>query len=171
MTQNTTRTIDNLGADIYVSYEKGRRQLEQKYVSESRDVALQIQTDISEPFVITDFQLLFDLTPKAATWVYLSPPPNFKEQKRRLFTHQLAPKLGPEEYLEMQIERIEDALDQEEKKASKQPKKGLFAWEHDQQPNELKRSANTLIELLKKVKILNQIMIEINSERSRYSRG
>ncbi len=169
MTQKTTRTIDNLGLDAYISYERERKGLEEQYVTESKNVAYQLQTDIFEPIIVSDYQLLFDLTPKGNPWVFLMTPPEFNDQRRRLFTYQLAPKLGPEEYVEMQIERIEDTVDQEEKEEGK--KKKRFSWQAEEEAPDTAKEAATLIELLKEINILNKIMIEVNAERYRYSKG
>ncbi len=176
MTQKSTRTIDNLGLDAYISYERERKGFEERYVSESKNVAYQIQADIFEPIIVSDYQLLFDLIPKGDTWVILMTPPEYNDQRRRLFTYQLAPKLGPEEYLEMQIERIEDTAQQaeterQEKEKEDQKKKRLFSWEAEEDPAAISKEAATLIELLKTINILNKIMIEINAERYRYSKG
>ena len=169
MTQKTTRTIDNLGYDAYASYERERKGFEERYVTESKNVAYQLQADIFEPIIVSDYQLLFDLLPKGNTWVSLMSPPQFNDQRKRLFTYQLAPKLGPEEYVDMQIERIEDSVEEEEQE-EKKGKKKLFAWE-EEGSSQISKEAATLIELLKTINILNKIMIEINAERYRFSKG
>ena len=180
MTGKATKTIDNLGPEAYHLYERGRKEFEEQYVTESKHVAHQLQADIFEPILVSDHQLLFDLTPKGNTWAAMHTPEEYNDQRKRLFTYQLAPKLGPEEYLEMQIERIEDSLEYEQKKHDAPPeptydkkkkKERLFSWQGSGDIKTTAKEAQSLIELLKQINILNKIMIEINSERYRYSKG
>lgn len=173
MTAKSTKTIDNLGFQVYLQYEEEKKGYEESYISDSKSVASQLETDIFEPILITDYQILFDLVPKPTSWSFLFTPEEFNDQKKRLFTHQLAPKLGPEEYLEMQIERIEDHLEDQEKeeKEQKQKKERLFAWQDEGDVKIMAKEAETLIELLKSINILNKIMIDVNAERYRYAKG
>ncbi len=176
MTAKTTKTIDDLGYQVYLQYEQGRKGtkgLGDEYARDSRNVASQIQTDIFEPILHSDFQKLFDLVKRKGSWSLMLPPEEFNDQKKRLFTFQLAPKLGPEEYLEMQIERLEDYIDEQEKEKedNKEKKQRLFSWQDEKSPKVVVKEAQCLIELLKSINMLNHIMIEINSERYRYSKG
>jgi len=58
--------------------------------------------------IVTDYQILFELGTKGTTWGNMPPPEKYNDQKGRLFTHQLAPKLGPYELIELQMGRIQE---------------------------------------------------------------
>lgn len=173
MTAKTTKTIDNLGFHVYQQYEDDRKRYEDEYSRESKNIASQLQTDIFEPILISDYEILFDLKPKPSSWSFLHAPGHFNEQKKRLFTHQLAPKLGPEEYLEMQIERIEDVVvaRQKETQNPKENKERLFSWQGGGDIEHIAKQAQTLIDLLEHTTMLNKIITDTNAERYRYAKG
>ncbi len=173
MAGNTTKTIDNLGLQAYVQFEEDKKGYEDTFIRDSKNVASQLETDIFEPILVSDYQILFDLVPKPTAWSFLFSPDNFNDQKKRLFTHQLAPKLGPEEYLEMQIERIEDHVEEQDKEdqEKKQKKEHLFSWQDEGDIKLMAKEAEILIDLLKSINILNKIMIDVNAERYRYAKG
>ena len=100
----------------------------------------------------------------------MPPPQKYNDQKGRLFTHQLAPKLGPYELIELQMSRIEEKR-KEEKEKHEDERKQKLSWEIEQELKEIDKEANALIQMMQNIQILNKIMEQINSERYRYSKG
>ncbi|MBM3193628.1 MAG: hypothetical protein FJZ59_05295 [Chlamydiae bacterium] len=172
MSVKSTKTIDDLGIQSYLHYEENRKYFDEEFASNSRAIASQLSTDVFEPIIVTDYQILFELGTKGSTWSLMPPPLNYNDQKGRLFTFQLAPKLGPVELLELQMSRIESKRKEEksksvlEKNGDKNPDS-----EGSEEGKHIDKEANTLIEMMQNILSLNKIMAQIISERYRYSKG
>jgi hypothetical protein len=166
-----TKTIDDLGIGAYTRYEEDKMFFEEKFLSDSKEVAYQLATDVFEPIMEDSFKELFDLGARGAPWGLMRPPPKYNQQKRRLFTHQLGPKFGPEELLDTQMERIEWQKDKEKKDREGKRKGAESSWEEEKDLEEIAKEGKKLIELLQDINILNKIIQDINSERYRYNKG
>lgn len=168
MTASTTRTIDDIGTAPYIRYEDDQKYHDAALLSDAKVIAVQLGTDIFEPLLISEYHLLFELAYKGAVWANLPPPPGYNDQKKRLFMNQLAPKLGPEEFLELLMGKIKD---QEKDEEQKRQKKNQPEWEMQEEIKEIKKEAKILIEMMQDIVVFNKILIHINSERYRYSKG
>ncbi len=168
MSAKTTKTIDDLGFQTYVQFEENRKYLDVEFGAQAKQVAGQITTDVFEPLIISDYQILFELNTKGSTWGLMPPPPQYNDQRGRLFTYQLAPKLGPYDLIELQISRIKEKQEEEKEQ---QKKKHTLSWETEQEIKQIDKEANTLIQMMQNIQTLNKIMEQINSERYRYSKG
>jgi hypothetical protein len=172
MSVKSTKTIDDLGIQTYIHYEENRKYFDEEFASNSRAIASQLSTDIFEPIIVTDYQILFELGTKGSTWSLMPPPEKYNDQKGRLFTFQLAPKLGPTELLELQVNRIEQKRKTEKEKQEDEKQKNKKPnWEQQEETKLIDKEANTLIEMMQKILVLNKIMAQIISERYRYSKG
>ena len=172
MSTKGTKTIDDIGIQSYIHYEENRKYFDEEFIFNGRSIATQLSTDIFEPILVSDYQILFELGTKGATWSLLPPPDKYNDQKGRLFTHQLAPKLGPEELIELQIGRIEDRRKEEkEKKDQDRKKHHLASWETEEEVKLIDKEANALIDMMQNIQVLNKIMAQISSERYRYCKG
>ena len=80
-TQNT-KTIDDLGSQIYSNFEKSRKYLDPNLIKQSEEIASQTTIDVLEPIIFSKFQTLFDLETKRETWGQITPPPKYHEQKK-----------------------------------------------------------------------------------------
>src|SRR3990167_8714143 len=143
MSTKATKTIDDLGFQSYYQFEENKKYLNEKLTVESRDVAIGMATDSFEPLVVTDYQLLFELNLKGGIWCLIPPPERYNEQKGRLFTFQLAPKLGPYELIELQMSRIQEKQKEEKENREKEKKKKL-SWEIEQEVKQIDKEANIL---------------------------
>ncbi len=172
MSTKSTKTIDDIGIQSYIHYEENRKYFNEELISEGRSIASQLSTDIFEPMIVTDYQILFELGTKGTTWGNMPPPEKYNDQKGRLFTYQLAPKLGPSELLELQMGRIkEKQKNEKEKKEEERKKEHRSSWESEEEVKLIDKEANTLIDMMQNIQILNKIMIQITSERYRYCKG
>lgn len=152
MTSRISKTIDDLGIQSYTQFEESRVFYDEKYISESKSIADQLGADIFEPILVPEHQVLFELGMKGVVWGMIRPPPNYNDQRRRLFTHQLAPKLGPQDLIDIQIGRIDEKSQQA-------------------QSPDVTQEANKLILMMKDINEYNKIIAYINGERFRYSKG
>ncbi len=158
MSTKSTKTIDNLGIQSYIQFEENRQYHDDTFADTSRSIASQLTTDVFEPIIVTDYQLLFEVDTKGATWGLIPPPKKYHDQKGRLFTYQLAPKLGPFERIELQMTKIED-----KKKSEEEMQNPDFP--------QISKEASTLKDMMQTIQVLNTIMEHITSERYRYCKG
>ncbi len=172
MSTRSTRTIDNLDIQSYIHYEDNRKYFDEESANNARSIASQLSTDIFEPILITNYQLLFELGTKGTTWGLMPPPLKYNDQKGRLFTHQLAPKLGPCELIELQMHRIEEKRKTEKDKHDEQKKRqGTSSWEEEEEIKLIEKQAAALIDMMQNIQVLNKIMEQITAERYRYTKG
>ena len=161
-----SKTIDDLGIGTYTRYENDKATFDERYISDAGHVALQLGTDVFEPLYISEYHLLFEIGTRGALWGMMPPPPKYNEQKKRLFTHQLAPKLGPEEVIEMQINRIDGKREQEKRK-----KRQRANIEESEENDDIDQEAEKLIQMMQDINLFNTIIAQVNAERYRYSKG
>ncbi len=159
MTENI-KTIDNLGINAYTRFDTDHDLYDKKYIEESNQIVSKIRTDISKPMLISEYQLLFGVTSKEVTWAMMPPPNKYNEQTGRLFTNQLTPKCGPEEVIDMIINRISGQRDQEIAKINN----GL-------EKEQIATKANKLISLMNDINVFNKMLEKINAERLMYVKG
>ncbi len=171
MSTRPTKTIDNLGLGAYTRFEEDKMFFEEKFLSDSKEIAYQLATDVFEPIIGDAYKDLFDLESRGAPWGLMTPPPKYNQQKKRLFTYQLGPKLGPEEALETQMERIEWQEKKEKEDQEGRRKGAAPTWEEEKELEEISKEGKKLIELLQDINILNKIIQDITSERYRYNKG
>lgn len=172
MSTKSTKTIDDIGIQSYISYEHNRKYFDEEMISNGRSIASQLSTDIFEPMIVTDYQILFELGTKGKTWSNMPPPEKYNDQKGRLFTHQLAPKLGPSELIELQMGRIQEKRKSEKEKRDEERKKEHRpSWESEEEVKLIDKEANALIDMMQNIQVLNKIMAQITSERYRYCKG
>ena len=172
MSTKTTKTIDDIGIQPYIAYEQNRKFFDEEYIKNDKTVAPQLITDITKPVIISDYQILFEINTKGASWSLMPEPFEYNIQKGRLFTHQLAPKLGPVELIEFQIGKITRAAD-DEISFLKPKKRGRAKVQESSKKEieEIQSEANTLINMMKNIQDLNKIIQTISSERYRYGKG
>lgn len=113
MSTRSTKTIDDLGITVYSKYEEDRKYFDEEILSESKSIASQTTLDIFEPILISEHFTLFDINRGKTPFSMIFSPKKYNDQKKRLFTFQLAPKLGPQEMIDVHINRIEGRRDQE----------------------------------------------------------
>lgn len=162
------KTIDNLGLQTYIRYEEERSRFGDDILIHAQEVASELTRDVSNPLLFSEFDLLFDLQKRARPWADILPPPTYKDQRRRLFTHQLAPKLGPEERVEAYQDRIEQVRDQLKKKIAEN--KALVTATKPEE-EEMVKDAEKLILLMQDINGFNKMIDYAYKERNRYSKG
>ncbi|NGX50888.1 MAG: hypothetical protein K1060chlam2_00739 [Chlamydiae bacterium] len=168
------RTIDNLGLGPSVRWAQDQEYVDQSIIKESSFVSMQTTVDVATPFYLSEFDLLFQITQRYAPWASFLSPKGYNLQKMRLFTHQVIPSLGSEEFLTSQVQKIRDKSASSRKERNKRRKEGRgseYPWEDDRDDREEERESKTLIDLLEYINVLDTLMMQINARRSQYSKG
>lgn len=168
------RTIDNLGLESSVRWAKDQEYLDRTLLKESPFVSLQTQVDVSAPSFTAEFDLLFQVTQRYKPWALFWPPTGYSDQKMRLFTFQIIPSLGTEEFQQAQMQKIREKLDsRKQARAAKKEadKTAEFAWEEEKEEEEENRESKMLLDLLEYIHELDKLLIAINSRRNQYSKG
>ena len=168
------RTIDNLGLEPSVRWAQDQEYLDRTLLKESPFVSLQTQIDVSSPFFSGEFDSLFQITQRYKSWAYFWAPKGYNEQKMRLFTFQVIPSLGTEEFQQAQMQKIRDKVDALKKQRAKRKESGEvgeYGWEDEREEDEENRESKMLLDLLEYINGLDKLLAAINSRRSQYSKG
>lgn len=154
------RTIDNLGLDTSTRYAEDREFFDESYIRDARSVTSQISVTTTTPSHQPEFDLLFDLGKRKASWASFYPPPLYYASRRRIFSEQVIPQLGSPDKQETQLLRIE-AVGDEEKKKHPLPN----------QKEQLEQEKQILLKLFGNIHTFDQLLIDINSRRAQYQKG
>lgn len=167
------KTINDLGLEPSFQYARHQEQLDLELLRDSSYVSKQSQVDVTSPFYSSEYELLFEVDRRNKNWADFFSPPYYNDQKKRIFTFQIAPSLGSDEALQVYVEKIHekverDKKDQDQKKKRQRPEN---EWEEDISIHEEEKESKILLKLLENIGILDKILIEINSKRNQYQRG
>jgi len=154
------RTIDNLGIEISNRYAEDRELFDESYIKDARAVTSQTSVASTLPSHLPEFDLLFDLGRRKASWANFYAPSRYAASRRRLFAEQLIPKLGTPDKQEAQLQRVE-AVGEMEKTRHTLP----TAIERVEEEKQI------LLKLLGNLHLFDQLLIDINSRRAQYQKG
>jgi DNA-binding transcriptional regulator GbsR (MarR family) len=154
------KTIDNLGVDISTRYAEDRELFDESFIRDARTVTVQTSITSTLPAHLPEFDLLFDLTQRKATWATFLAPPHYYATRRRLFAEQVIPEIGTPDKQETQLLRVE-AVGDEEKKRHTLPT----------EVEQVEQEKQTLLKLLNKLHNIDELLIAINSRRDQYQKG
>lgn len=173
------RTIDNLGLPASIRYAKDKEQLDTRLLDESRLIPQKTETSVARPYLVSEFEQQYSLTPKHL-FALFQPPPHYFEQGRMLFGHHIVPSLGSDEKRETDIERLthwtETSTGQKRKsstraKSKKEGKKSRTIQEQEDEDEEEERECHRLLSLLQCITQLDKDLLLINARRNQYQRG
>ena len=163
MSTSGPRTIDNLGIDVSVRYAKDKELFDVHLIEESRSVPLQTEVTATRPYVSIEWDEFYSIKQKNVPWADFFAPPDYVSHKKKLFTYQLIPSLGPAEKQMAERERITSlplpSLYRKNKK------------DHGKEETEESRERQCLISFLHHLSILDRHLSDINSRRSQYHKG
>lgn len=154
------KTIDNLGVDISTRYAEDRALFDESFIRDARTVTTQTSVTSTTPAHLPEFDLLFDLTQRKASWATFYAPPQYYATRRRLFAEQMIPEIGTPDKQEAQLHRIE-AVGDEEKKRHALPT----------EIEQVEQEKQILLKLLSNLHTFDQLLIDINSRRAQYQKG
>lgn len=148
------KTISNLPVDVSIRWAEDQKILQETkpYITEAVGISQHAQKDVSMPAVFSEIDALVGALRIHPTWANFYLPPGYNEQRRRLFTSQIAPFLGTDEQQDVQIQRIEAASEEEEQ-------------------DERKREKAVLLKLMKMMHDLNRDLIDIITRCRQYQKG
>ncbi|MBS0615739.1 MAG: DUF5399 family protein [Verrucomicrobia bacterium] len=146
------KIVSNLPADVSTRWATDQKLLEETrpFITESNAIPLHAQKDVIFPTLVSEVSLLMGLQWVHPTWAMFNPPAGYQFQWKRLFTNQVAPKLGSDEQLEDKIQKVTAVKDKNE---------------------EDKRDQEALIKLLKLLQELDSQLTFAISRRSQYHKG
>jgi len=169
-----SRTIDNLGLGPSIRWAQDQEFIDQSIIKESPFVSMQTTVDVASPFFTSEFDVLFQIKQRFAPWAFFSTPQGFNLQKMRLFTYQIIPSLGTEEFLSAQMQKVRDKVASSKENRIKRRSEGRgseYPWEDEKEEEEEERESKTLIHLIEYINVLDTLMAQINARRSQYSKG
>ncbi len=163
-TEDMARTIDNLGMEISTRYAEDQELFEEAFIKEASSIPSQTRISVTRPAYHSEFDLLFDLGKRKASWASFYAPPNYRSYRRRLFAEQVIPQLGTPDKQESQLLRVEAVGDEEKRKKHDQE-------EEPEKENAIEREKQILLKLLNNIHTFDQLLIDINSRRAQYQKG
>lgn len=167
------RTIDNLGVETSVRWASDQKFLEETplNIKEARPVSDQVEIQVTLPAQSSKFEDLLGIENRCRPWADFFPPEGYNSQKKLLFTHQVIPSLGTEEFQQTQIQKIKDFLSVKREEEGDAPHKTEYAWEDEQREQKNRKESKILIDLIEYIQGLDALLGMINSRRIQYSKG
>ena len=168
------KTIDNLGLGPSVRWAQDQEFIDQSLIKESPFVSSQTVVDVASPCFSSEFDLLFHVKQRFAPWSFFLSPPGYQFQTIRLFTYQVIPSLGSEDFISTQMQKIRDKVSSSKKQRALKNQEGKgpeYAWEDERENDEEERESKMLLNLLEYINTLDTLIAEINARRSQYSKG
>ena len=168
------RTIDNLGVETSVRWATDQEVLDKSILNEAPRISQQTVVDVYSPFYTSEFDLIFQTKQRHQQWAAFFAPPGYTNQKMRIFTHQVIPSLGTEEFQQAQMQKIKERCDSNKKKRQENKEAGQasgYAWEDEREEEEEQKESKTLLALMEYIHSLDQLLGAINARRSQYSKG
>lgn len=167
------RTIDNLGVEVSTRYAEDKQALDETLIKEARAIPVQTEIEVTTPFFPSEVEALLRFQPTGLTWATFSPPAQYFEQKKRLFTFQLIPSMGSEDKKESQalkiLAKLRSMADERQKEKGEKDKRQQY--EEERAMEEEEREKKILTSLLNTIALFDKLIIEINSRRSQYQKG
>jgi hypothetical protein len=173
MTQ-PSRTIDNLGVEVSTRYAEDRALLDEAMIKEAQSIPVQAGIEVTAPSFPSEVEALLRFEPTHVTWASFIAPPQYFEQRKRLFTYQLIPSMGSDDKKESQALKILSKLRaREEELTKKEAPEGdkRVRYEKEREIEDEQREQKTLTSLLNTIAVFDKLIIEINSRRSQYQKG
>lgn len=164
MAQDDIRTIDNLSIETSIQFEESKAEIDPKIFTDSDKVRASVGLDSFNTTLHSSVSQLFELDKHTTI---AAPPPGYNEQSGRLFTHQLAPNLGPEDRIEATEARIDGTKRQALEAITENPRSEAGRAKIKDVENE----AHVLQSLLLTVSEINKGIEFANGERSRFKKG
>jgi hypothetical protein len=148
------KTVSNLPVDVSIRWAEDQKFLEETrpMIMDAGTVPSHTQKDVLFPFAFSEIDVLLGIRRVHPTWAHFLPPSGYHEQRRRLFTSQVAPTIGSEEELDNKIQRIGAAGEKEEDEAEK-------------------RKKETFLKLLKLMLELDKNLTFVLTRRTQYQKG
>ncbi len=162
-------TIDNLGSDASNRYAEDQKAFEPGLIREAHAIPVETQIEVTTPGFPSELEALLQAAPTHLVWASFSPPGQYFEQKKRLFTYLLIPSMGSEEKQESQSQKILSMLLSKVEEKGEMDKRGQYLAQQEQEQQE--KEKNTLTSLLKTIAVFDKLMIDINSRRGQYQKG
>jgi hypothetical protein len=146
------RTIDNLGNDASERYARDQHQIDAAYAKGASSIPSRTEIDVSSPFFPGELEILLHTQTTHVAWALFIPPKAYHEQRKRLFTSQITPSIGPEGKWEALAQKVLEKL-------------------HSLPDEKDGKEKKTITSLLTTIENLNKLIVEINCKKSQYQKG
>jgi len=166
------RTIDNLGVDVSTRYAQDQKTLDKAFIKEAPAIPRQTEVEVTTPFLSAETEALLQTQRTNLPWASFTPPTQYSEQRKRLFSYQLIPSLGSEDRQESQAQKILAKFQSLTESNPPHPTAGAREqYEAERTKEEEEREKNTLTSLLTTINTYDKLIIDVNSRRSQYQKG
>jgi hypothetical protein len=153
MSTEGPKTVDDLGIDVSRRYIRDQEQLDRSFIKDFQ-IPSRTQVVITTPFYASETDSLVGAQ-KRVSWFLSSPPENYSISRKKIFSYQLIPSLGPNEKLDEDLSKIENF---------KIPKNA-------KNRKALEKDKDTLKTFLQTYKKIEDDLRFVNIARKRYAKG
>lgn len=167
MADDKMRTIDNLPIETSIRYEENKVDFDKNLLKESGEVKHIVGLDTFDSTLHSNVSKLFDLNMQNPPWGNIAPPPSYNMQTGRLFTHQLAPSLGPQDRIDAAEARIEGLKKETLETITENPR----SVEGKRKITDVENESHALQSMLLTITEINKEIEYVNGERSRFKKG
>lgn len=159
-------TIDQIGIDAHRRYAVDQETLESKYITESSMVPPHLEIAGTSMIYSSKWEELFELNVSNIPWAAFYPPPNYRIQKNKFFSHAITPNI-----LWADEDAFNEDEEQDQEKERKKQNDVLDALLEALSKNQIKEEESVLLNLVESIKMLNSLLREANSKKLQYQKG
>ncbi len=165
--KTTPTTIDNFDIKVHERYAQDQQVFDKTFILEAQLLSPSFDKVATSAIYSSKWEELFELGMKNAPWAAFSPPPAYARQPNRFFSYRILPSIYVEETdedgeEEEEEERKENEILKKAQEVKKDKNQDSFLFERDK---------TAVINLLKAVVSLNQLLGQINARKLQYQKG
>ena len=160
-------TIDQIGIDAHKRYAIDQESLETKYLTESTAIQPQLEIAGTSMIYSSKWEELFEFNFCNTTWAAFLPPPNYRTQRNKFFSHALIPGI-----LWSEAEEDEDLEEDEDTENERKKQNHLINQIIESlSTGSIKEDESALLNLIQSIKTLNSLLREVNARKLQYQKG
>lgn len=166
----TTRvTIDKLDIKSHNRYAQDQLKLESKYTRDAALIPPHSELLGTSSIFLSYLDQLFEIQARNLPWALFSPPQSFMLQSHRFFTYSILPSICFEDEKE---EKENEEEEEKEDDTNQFIKKTLNAQKGQHQSHvSFEEERRAILGLLGSIKMLNKLLVQINSKKLQYQKG
>lgn len=158
--------ISDLGIEASIRFAEDQQKLDPKYIIDPAIVRPNAEIDVTIPVYQSEYSQLFRIGTQIS-YATFEMPANFLNQKKRLFTTQLAPSLGPAELHESKIDKVRSV------KIDQLPATNAydFAWQAERERTDRETEQTKVLDMLETIHLFNRYLLEVKARIGQYKKG
>lgn len=159
-------TIDQIGIDAHKRYAIDQESLDTHYITDATHISGQLEIAGTSMIYSSKWEELFEFNLNNTTWAAFLPPPNYRTQRNKFFSHSLIPGI-----LWSESDDDEDLEEDENTENERKKQNALIKNIIEVLSSRLKEDESALLNLIQSIKTLNSLLREVNAKKLQYQKG